>query len=200
MIIVLTTEQLRATDVGPLVLLAKMLEANPGKAEFDVDTEAFDVDRRTAQRSLDLLAAWGIVKVAGAGRVRRVSLVAGVGSGFAGWFAGASDVSLFYPRFYPLVYDLLRSEYPDLPQTRFDRAVKESLAAAACCTDRPAEASIVQWVKRAIENEVAAYSEDRSERAWEQPKDLPESTLRMMYGDDWEETLYPALSRTPPMP
>lgn len=150
MIIQFSTEQLKKSGKGLLILLAKIVEKYPAQSKIKINTPDFG-ERTTVGRQLDALEAWGILQQEGKGAARTIQLKLQGNAPFAEWISNnSSDAGILFPKFFPAQYDLLREEFPHMKQHDFDQAVKESLLSACGADPQPKPVAILQWVKRAL--------------------------------------------------
>lgn len=157
----LTAKMLRASSCSEMQLLGRLEDSrllDSGVVEIDLRKIHLG-PRSSVGRWLNNLRDWGIIEdLAGGGNHWRFR-VANTSGAFADWFAThpASDA---WPKFFPLMYDELREQFPQLPQETFDTRVRESLISALAAEDHPiGPTQILGWTKRGLER-----PQDKNER------------------------------------
>lgn len=149
----LTAKMLRASNCAEMRFLGKLEDhrlLDAGVTEIDLRKVNLG-PRSSVDRWLHNLRDWGIIEaLAGGGNHWRFR-VANTSGAFADWWAThpASDT---WPKFFPLMYDELREQFPHLPQEVFDARVRESLISALAADDNPiGPTQILAWVKRGLD-------------------------------------------------
>lgn len=157
----LTAKMLRKTNSSEMRLLGKLEELRIlGGGMVEIDLRKVNLGPRSSvSRQLHNLRDWGILEKLEGGGHHWKFRVANTSGAFADWWAThpASDT---WPKFFPLMYDELREQFPQLPQDVFDQRVRESLISAMAAEANPlGPTQIMGWVKRALDR-----PQDRNDR------------------------------------
>lgn len=156
--ITLNAKMLKKCTAGAVQLLGRLDELGllvDGHAEFDIRKHALG-KRQTVERQLEQLQEWGWIHIRPGSKGYHWSFdLTSAKAAFAEWWAThpAADA---WPKFFPLIYDELRTQFTSMKQETFDARVRESLISALAGSDEnPVESrQILNWVKRALERPI----------------------------------------------